>query len=104
MMEPVFRGLIQQKARVVKIEPFEDSAGICVVMQLTAPLKSQHVRPVIAVNGVCLTIQHVTDSQLTVTLWEKTQRNTNLGALQIGQIVNLELAEIGEILGDRAGW
>jgi riboflavin synthase len=45
----------------------------------------------VAVNGVSLTVNAVTDSQLEITLIPHTAAHTNLGALQQGDAVNLEI-------------
>mgnify|MGYP005836876515 CR=1 FL=1 len=46
----------------------------------------------IAVNGVCLTVTHFTESNFTVDVMPETFRKTSLGQLQIGSKVNLERA------------
>lgn len=46
----------------------------------------------IALNGVCLTITEFTACSVTFGISPETLRKTNLGALEIGDAVNLERA------------
>jgi riboflavin synthase len=90
--------LVQQVARVSAVEPLD--TGTRYTFALSAPLRRGGVRHVIAVNGVCLTIQDLTETSLTVTVWAATARKTNLSGLALGELANLELAEAGEIIED----
>ena len=55
-------------------------------------MESLAVSDSIAVNGVCLTVVERTGGVFTVDVVEETLSRTNLGALQAGDIVNLERA------------
>ncbi len=44
----------------------------------------------IAHNGVCLTVTHLFDDYYTVTAIDETLNKTNLGALKVGEYINLE--------------
>jgi riboflavin synthase alpha subunit len=98
--EPLFRGRVQQVARVEKLEPLADGTGTNLTFSLTAPLHRFGDRQLVAVNGVCMTVQHMTDTHLSVTMWERTGRVTNLSGLRQGDAVNLELAELGLIVAE----
>lgn len=52
----------------------------------------------ISVNGVSLTVSHLTDKAFSVSLTEYTLNNTNLGALKVGSKVNLEVDMVGRYL------
>jgi riboflavin synthase len=54
----------------------------------------------IAVNGVCLTVTHFTDTYFNVTAVPETLRLTNLNDLQVNDVVNLERSLK---MGDRIG-
>lgn len=41
-------------------------------------------------NGVCLTVEHFSDGEYTVTAMDETLRRSNLGELNVGDYVNLE--------------
>lgn len=48
----------------------------------------------IAHNGTCLTVDSLTDKDYTVTAMDETLKRTNLGALEVGDMVNLERSMI----------
>ena len=48
----------------------------------------------IAHNGTCLTVDSLTDKDYTVTAMDETLKRTNLGALKVGDMVNLERSMI----------
>lgn len=54
------------------------------------PFRDVIIGESIAVNGVCLTVTHFTDTTFDVTAVPETRRLTNLDELQIGNVVNLE--------------
>jgi riboflavin synthase len=60
----------------------------------------------IALNGVSLTVAELADDVATVSLIPTTLAETNLGALDIGAVVNVEVDVVGKyverMLGDRA--
>ncbi|RKY31855.1 MAG: riboflavin synthase [Candidatus Omnitrophota bacterium] len=54
----------------------------------------------IAVNGVCLTVEKIEKNSFYVSLSKNTQKETNLGKINIGEKVNLERAiKVGERIG-----
>jgi len=71
-------------------------------LRIAAALVLRDVAPgdSIAVNGCCLTVTEASASEFTVDVMAETSRRTNLGALKLGDRVNLESALA---LGDRIG-
>ena len=86
----MFTGIIEDRGRVTAIQKDEKS------MQLTIATKKiltdAHLGDSIAVNGVCLTITHFTDEQMTVDVMPETVKATTIDTLKIGDFVNLERA------------
>ncbi|MEL4026209.1 riboflavin synthase [Lysinibacillus endophyticus] len=86
----MFTGIIEDRGRVTAIQKDEKS------MQLTIATKKiltdANLGDSIAVNGVCLTITHFTDEQMTVDVMPETVKATTIHMLKIGDFVNLERA------------
>lgn len=59
---------------------------------LTIRSRNMQLQPgdLVAVNGVCLTVQKVDEYEFTVNLWQQTIEKTNLGLVDPGDRVNLE--------------
>ena len=54
----------------------------------------------VANNGVCLTVTEINDNLVSFDLMQETLRITNLGALQVGDLVNIERAmQMGAEIG-----
>lgn len=94
----MFSGIVEAVGTVTNAAPAPPG------MRLTIDLQALHVDArigdSIAVNGCCLTIVSLTDSQATFDLGAETLARTNLGQLQLHSRVNLERAMK---LGDRLG-
>ncbi|MCP1145966.1 riboflavin synthase [Lysinibacillus endophyticus] len=86
----MFTGIIEDRGRVTAIQKDEKS------MQLTIATKKiltdANLGDSIAVNGVCLTITHFTDEQMTVDVMPETVKATTIHTLKLGDYVNLERA------------
>ena len=85
----MFTGIIEAFGRVTALENEEGNLQIQIESELAQELK---VDQSVAHNGVCLTVVKCDAKNYTVTAIEETLKKTNLGALQIGSLVNLERA------------
>ncbi|GBC92590.1 Riboflavin synthase [bacterium HR15] len=81
----MFTGLIEAVGRVIALEPLPEGGA-----QLTLEAFPMEVGESLAVNGVCLTVQHAEGNRLRFDLVPETLRRTNLGDLREGSLVNLE--------------
>jgi len=86
----LFTGLVETTAPLVSFTDQPTGRRL----EIAAPAFAHEIRPgdSIAVNGCCLTVAEKPQQTLTFDLLEETLRRTNLGALAIGQRVNLERA------------
>ncbi|MEO5644119.1 MAG: riboflavin synthase [Bacteroidia bacterium] len=83
----MFTGIIEATGTVAGKK--EDAGNIH--FSITAPFLSElKVDQSIAHNGVCLTVTEIHETHYIVTAISETLRKTNLGALQPGDLVNLE--------------
>ncbi|MBI4596821.1 MAG: riboflavin synthase [Candidatus Omnitrophica bacterium] len=84
----MFTGIVQEIGTVVKRQA---SRGV-VRLTIQAPKTAARVRPLesVAVNGACLSVVAVARGALAFEMIPETQRLTTLGALRIGDPVNLE--------------
>jgi riboflavin synthase len=84
----MFTGIIESTGKLLAITP----NGSNVTFTLSCPFVHElTIDQSVAHNGVCLTVDGLTDDSYTVTAIAETLQRTNLGALSIGQRVNLEL-------------
>ncbi|MFC7391509.1 riboflavin synthase [Scopulibacillus cellulosilyticus] len=86
----MFTGIIEEIGTIRMIE----QSGDAVVMTIEAPqiIKDVSLGDSIAVNGVCLTVNHFQDSIFTVDLMPETVKATSLSQCRTGSKVNLERA------------
>ena len=91
----MFTGIIEEVAKVTKLEKEQENLHITVECSFANELK---VDQSLAHNGVCLTIIDIKDKEYTVTAIFETLEKSNLGQLEIGTDVNLER---GMRLGER---
>lgn len=91
----MFTGIIEAFGRVIALENEGENLHISIESKLAAELK---VDQSVAHNGVCLTVVKFDTENYTVTAIDETLQKTNLGALKVGGLVNLERAMK---LGDR---
>lgn len=86
----MFTGIIEELGTVVSIRLGSDSATIA----LHGPLVTSDAElgASICVNGVCLTVTNVNGEEFSADVMAQTLNLSNLGALQIGDRVNLERA------------
>ena len=83
----MFTGIIETFGRVEKIERENSNINFTFSCSITSELK---VDQSLSHNGVCLTVVKIIDKNYVVTAIEETLKRTNLGALVLGDMVNLE--------------
>ncbi|MGY4794962.1 riboflavin synthase [Lysinibacillus fusiformis] len=86
----MFTGLVEDIGVVKAMQSDWDSMKITVQSAMIA--EDVRLGDSIAVNGVCLTVTHFTDQQLTMDVMPETVKATNLQQLALGDSVNLERA------------
>jgi riboflavin synthase len=99
----MFTGLIQQIGKLAAKEMNGDSLRIGIIINTqkwNPPLTEREKGESISVNGVCLTAAEITDKGFACDVLKETINCSNLGAKQIGAVLNLERAiRAGEPLG-----
>ncbi|MEU7945497.1 riboflavin synthase [Micromonospora taraxaci] len=95
----MFTGIIEELGEIVRVTA---TAGDSALIGVRGPLVTSDARhgDSIAVNGVCLTVVDVADGVFTADVMGETLRRSALGALSVGDPVNLERAAA---LGSRLG-
>ena len=84
----MFSGIIEEAARVVKIERDGGNVHLTLTCSFVDELK---IDQSVAHNGVCLTVVSLNDdNSYTVTAIQETLDRSNLGGLKVGDLVNLE--------------
>jgi riboflavin synthase len=83
----MFTGIIETLAKLEHTEKEQSNVHFTFSSSITPELK---VDQSVAHNGVCLTVVKIHNEQYTVTAIDETLQKTNLGHLQIGNLVNLE--------------
>ncbi|KGN68247.1 riboflavin synthase subunit alpha [Porphyromonas gulae] len=83
----MFSGIVEEYAQVTDLRHENDNLHITMTCSFVSELK---IDQSIAHNGVCLTVVSKTDTTYTVTAIRETLERSNLGLLQIGDLVNLE--------------
>ena len=83
----MFSGIVEEAAKVVKLEKDQENLHITMECSFVKDLK---IDQSLAHNGVCLTVVKKTDKTYTVTAIKETLMKSNLGLLQVGSKVNLE--------------
>lgn len=91
----MFTGIIETLGTVTALENDKENLHISIKSIITNELK---IDQSVAHNGVCLTVVAIKDNEYTVTAIKETLDKTNIGNLQVGDLVNLERAMK---LGDR---
>lgn len=87
----MFSGIVEEMARVVAIERYQENIDFTLKCSFTNELK---IDQSIAHNGVCLTVVRLTDDTYTVTAMKETLNRSNLGLLKVGDRVNVERSMI----------
>ncbi|APX98964.1 riboflavin synthase [Lacinutrix venerupis] len=91
----MFTGIIETLGYVTNLNYELENLNITVKSNISKELK---IDQSVAHNGVCLTVIEIIDDCYTVTAIKETLNKTNIGKLNIGDVINLERAMK---LGDR---
>ena len=83
----MFTGIIETLGKVTKLRRDQGNLHITVASSLSSELK---IDQSVSHNGVCLTVVSLADETHTVTAIEETLNKSNIGRLNIGDLVNLE--------------
>ncbi len=83
----MFSGIVECMGEVVAIRTDRQNKDFTLRAPFARELKIDHS---VAHNGVCLTVVEVVDDTYTVTAMKETLERSNLGLLQVGDLVNLE--------------
>ena len=83
----MFSGIVEEAAKVVRLEREQENLHITMQCSFTDELK---IDQSISHNGVCLTVVRIEEGSYTVTAILETLQKTNLDLLQVGDKVNLE--------------
>lgn len=83
----MFSGIVEDKAKVVRIEHDQDNVHFTLTCSFVGELS---IDQSVAHNGVCLTVVEIEDNCYKVTAMRETLDCTNLGRLQVGDEVNVE--------------
>ena len=87
----MFSGIVEETAKVVKIEKELENLHFTLSCSFTNELK---IDQSVAHNGVCLTVVKIEDDKYTVTAMKETLERSNLGLLNVGDLVNIERSMI----------
>ena len=85
----MFTGIIETLGKITEVDPEQSNITFTLESSLSPELR---VDQSVAHNGVCLTVIAVDDLTYKVTAIAETLSKSNLGALKIGDTVNLERA------------
>ena len=83
----MFTGIIEATARVESVTEQGSGRTFWLSSQISAELKPDQS---LSHNGVCLTVEEVSDNQFRVTAIHETLQKTNLGDWHVGDQINLE--------------
>lgn len=83
----MFTGIIETPGKVVELKKQGSNLDLVVSSAISNELK---IDQSVAHNGICLTVVEVKDGWHRVTAIDETLKKTNLGLIQVGDIVNLE--------------
>ena len=83
----MFTGIIETLGKVTYLRHDQGNLHITVASSLSSELK---IDQSVSHNGVCLTVVAIADGSHTVTAIEETLNKSNIGELNIGDLVNLE--------------
>jgi riboflavin synthase len=83
----MFSGIVEEAARVTALRSDRENLHISLQCSFTDELK---IDQSVAHNGVCLTVVAIEGGIYTVTAVKETLERSNLGLLQVGDLVNVE--------------
>ncbi len=88
--EEMFTGIVEDIGTIKALQSNKNSMKITV--HSSKVTEDVRLGDSIAVNGVCLTVTHFTDQEMTMDVMPETVKATNLHQLAVGDPVNLERA------------
>jgi len=95
----VFTGIIQEKARLTKVENLGDFSQI-EIEPSSEFIKGIKIGASVSIDGVCLTVTSVNGKSLTFDIIVETLNVTTLSKLKVSDLVNLERsARLGDEIG-----
>ncbi len=86
----MFTGIVEELGTVSGVDELGDSVRLTI--DATTVLEDVHLGDSIAVNGVCLTVATFDEGHFTADCMQQTLDHSSLGALSVGNPVNLERA------------
>lgn len=86
----MFTGLVEEEGKLLTLQ--RRGGSVVLTFKAGETIRSMKIDESVSVNGVCLTVIRATRTTFTVQAVEETLKKTNLGALQVGDTVNLERA------------
>lgn len=86
----MFTGLIEEVGKIRQVKKGAHSAIITITAQKV--LSDLQIGDSLAVNGICLTVTHLTSTDATADIMHETLRRSSLMTRPIGSLVNLERA------------
>lgn len=84
----MFSGIIETTGKITKIEQTADGARVTLTSNI--PSAEVSLGESICINGACMTVTTIGETELSSDVSVESLRRTNLGALQPGSLVNLE--------------
>jgi len=90
----MFTGIVEELGTVTAVEDQGDAVRLTIAADVT--LSDTGLGDSIAVNGCCLTVAERTDATWTADVMAETLAKTSIGALAVGDRVNLERAVTAE--------
>lgn len=86
----MFTGIIEEMGTLKT--SLKGNESVHLTIEAKKVLENTQIGDSIATNGVCLTVVKMTDDSITVDVMHETLKNTNLGLLHEGDLLNLERA------------
>ena len=83
----MFTGIVAETGKIANITQLEGGLEFQIACSFAS---DTHIDESISVNGVCQTVTKKSESNFTVQAVEETLRKTNMNALKVGDLVNLE--------------
>jgi len=83
----MFTGIVEEVGEVVSVTKSGTNLDLVIAARLASELR---VDQSVSHNGVCLTVVKVQPDRYTVSAVQETLERSNIGALQVGDLVNLE--------------
>jgi len=84
----MFSGIVETTGTIAKVDHTADGARL--TLSTTIPLAEISLGESVCINGTCLTVVAIGETDLSFDVSAESLRRTNLGDLQPGEVVNLE--------------